>query len=150
MPQDAAKPARPSNRLRRFIGCLPLCFLGLAQLYHSAAAWAFLLPAGHPRPSLPPNPRPPMMRTEQARPIRLEDYRPPDWLVETVELDVSLDPTATRVRATLALKPNPQAAAPAPLVLDGDRLSLVSVKLDGNAMAADGYAATPDSLVIAQ
>ena len=35
------------------------------------------------------------MRTEEARPIRLEDYRPPDWLVETVELDVLLDPTAT-------------------------------------------------------
>src|SRR3954463_10844615 len=71
----------------------------------------------------------PMMRTEQARPIRLEDSRPPDWLVETVELDVSLDPTATRVRATLALKPNPKAAAAAPLVLDGDGLNLVSLKL---------------------
>ena len=33
------------------------------------------------------------MRTEQARPVRLEDYRPPDWLVETVDLDVSLHPT---------------------------------------------------------
>ena len=32
------------------------------------------------------------MRTEEARPVRLADYRPPDWLVETVELDVSLDP----------------------------------------------------------
>ena len=31
------------------------------------------------------------MRTEQSVPIRLEDYRPPDWLVETVDLDVSLD-----------------------------------------------------------
>ena len=47
------------------------------------------------------------MRTEQAHPVRLEDYRPPDWLVETVELDVSLHPTATTVRATLKLKPNP-------------------------------------------
>src|SRR6266508_6708150 len=46
------------------------------------------------------------MRTEEARPVRLEDYRPPDWLVETVELDVSLDPAATRVRATLMLAPN--------------------------------------------
>ena len=48
------------------------------------------------------------MRTEQARPVRLEDYRPPDWLVETVELDVSLHPTATMVRATLKLSPNPE------------------------------------------
>ena len=46
------------------------------------------------------------MRTEQARPVRLHDYSPPDWLVDTVELDVSLHPTATRVRARLALRPN--------------------------------------------
>ena len=46
------------------------------------------------------------MRTEEPRPIRLKDYRPPDWLIETVDLDVSLDPTATTVRATLKIKPN--------------------------------------------
>ena len=46
------------------------------------------------------------MRTEEHRPIRLQDYRPPDWLIETVHLDVSLDPTATTVRARLTLKPN--------------------------------------------
>ena len=62
------------------------------------------------------------MRTDTAQPIRLKDYRPPDWLVETVSLDVSLHPTETKVRATLALKPNPDAAA-APLVLDGDGLT---------------------------
>src|SRR5262245_66015563 len=55
------------------------------------------------------------MRTEQSVPIRLEDYRPPDWLVETVDLNVALDATATRVRAALRLKPNPKAAAAAPL-----------------------------------
>jgi aminopeptidase N len=54
------------------------------------------------------------MRTEEARPVRLEDYRPPDWLVETVELDVSLDPKATRVRAALRLKPGSNGGAPAP------------------------------------
>jgi aminopeptidase N len=29
------------------------------------------------------------MRTEQARPVRLQDYHPPDWLVETVHLAAS-------------------------------------------------------------
>ena len=76
------------------------------------------------------------MRTEEARPVRLEDYRPPDWLVETVELDVSLDPRATRVRATLELKPNGTGGAPARLTLDGDGLSLVALKLDGAALRA--------------
>jgi aminopeptidase N len=90
------------------------------------------------------------MRTEQARPIRLQDYRPPDWLVDTVALDIALDPKATHVRATLQVKPNPAAGAPAPLVLDGDGLNLVSLKLDGAAVPAERYVATPDNLTIAQ
>ena len=47
------------------------------------------------------------MRTEDAPLIRLEDYRPSDWLIDTVDLDVSLHPQKTRVRALLALRPNP-------------------------------------------
>ena len=52
------------------------------------------------------------MRTEEARPVRLEDYPRPDWLVETIDLQVNLHPTQTPVRATLKLKPNPAAGAP--------------------------------------
>jgi aminopeptidase N len=89
------------------------------------------------------------MRTEQARPVRLQDYRPPDWLVDTVHLDVSLHPTATKVRATLNLQPNP-GTSPAPLVLDGDGLNLSSVTLDGQPLAADAYVASPDRFTLAQ
>src|SRR5262249_40104527 len=88
------------------------------------------------------------MRTEEARPVRLEDYRPPNWLVNAVDLDVSLDKTATRVRARLALEPNPAGAAGAPLVLDGDGLTLASIKLDGKVLAADEYRATPDRFTL--
>src|SRR5262249_12956463 len=90
------------------------------------------------------------MRTEEARPVRLEDYRPPDWLVDTVELDVSLHPQETRVRATLALRPNGNGAAPAPLMLDGDGLKLAGLALDGAPLPAGHYAARPDRLPIAQ
>ncbi|HEY6832249.1 MAG TPA: aminopeptidase N [Pseudolabrys sp.] len=89
------------------------------------------------------------MRTDIAQPIRLKDYRQPDWLVETVSLDVSLHPTATKVRARLALKPNPQVPA-APLVFDGDGLSLVSLKIDGVAPGVDSYLVSPDQLTIPQ
>ncbi|HET7167437.1 MAG TPA: aminopeptidase N [Pseudolabrys sp.] len=89
------------------------------------------------------------MRTDTAQSIRLKDYRPPDWLVETVSLDVTLHPTAARIRATLALRPNPKSAS-APLILNGDGLSLISLKLDGTVMAPDSYVATPESLTIAQ
>ena len=90
------------------------------------------------------------MRTEQARPIRLENYRPPDWLVETVALDIALHPTRSRVRSKLKLKPNPQAASAAPLMLDGDELNLVSIKLDGKELNPDTFTATLDSLTIPQ
>jgi aminopeptidase N len=89
------------------------------------------------------------MRTEEPRPIRLEDYRPPDWLIETVELDVALHPTATRVRAKLHVRPN-RLGAPAPLVLDGDELTLHSIRLDGKPLPAESFVATPDRLTIAQ
>ncbi len=89
------------------------------------------------------------MRTDTTPLIRLKDYRPPDWLVDTVSLDVSLHPTQTKVRATLAFKPNPAAAA-APLVLDGDGLTLGALKLDGAVLAPESYVATPDSLTIPQ
>jgi aminopeptidase N len=90
-----------------------------------------------------------VMRTEEPRPARLKDYRPPDWLIETVDLDVSLDPTATIVRAKLRLKPN-NTAAPAPLVLDGDELKLRSLKLDGKPLPGESFLATPERLTIAQ
>ena len=41
-------------------------------------------------------------------------------------------------------------AAPAPLALDGDGLTLLSVKLDGAPLPSDHYIATPDKLTIPQ
>ena len=43
--------------------------------------------------------------------IRRLDYRPPAFLVDTVELTFDLAPEATRVSATLAFRRNPGAAA---------------------------------------
>ncbi len=89
------------------------------------------------------------MRTDIARAIRLKDYRQPDWLVETVALDFVLHPTGTRVHATLKLKPNPANPA-APVVLDGDGLTLKSLRIDGADVATGTYQATPDQLTIPQ
>ena len=88
------------------------------------------------------------MRTDTARPVRLKDYRPPDWLVDTVDLDVGLHPTKTRVRSTLVLRPNPKGRPEAPLVLDGDELTLVSVALDNVALTPDAFVATADGLTV--
>lgn len=89
-----------------------------------------------------------MLRDAEPQPVRLSDYRPPDWLVDTVHLDVRLHPTATRVVARLALRPNPDGRAGSPIVLDGDGLVLKAVALDGEPLAGTSYAASPESLTI--
>lgn len=81
------------------------------------------------------------MRTETPPIVRLEDYRPSDHLIDRVDLDVRLDPRDTRVTATLALRPNPLGRAGAPLVLDGDDLTLLALDLDGQALAPDAFRA---------
>ena len=82
------------------------------------------------------------------RPTRLADYRPPDFLVDTVDLDFDLDPAETRVAAHLALRRNPEAPADAPLRLDGDELELVSLALDGRPLAPGDYRLEPDGALV--
>jgi aminopeptidase N len=89
------------------------------------------------------------MRAEDPRPVRLSDYRPSDFLIDTVHLDVRLDPTATRVTARLAVRPNPAGRDNAALALDGDELNLVSAAIDGVPLAVDDLDVTPSSLTIA-
>ncbi|HST00881.1 MAG TPA: aminopeptidase N, partial [Usitatibacter sp.] len=88
------------------------------------------------------------MRDPEPQIIRLADYRSPKWLIETVDLDVRLHPSATRVVAKLRVRPNANGGDNGPLVLDGDELSLVNLTIDGETLGANSYAATPSSLTI--
>ena len=87
------------------------------------------------------------MRTDIAQPVRLADYRAPDFLIDTVDLDVQLMGAQTRVTAKLAIRRNPAGRAQAPLVLDGDELNPISVTLDGQALDL-AKVATPERLQI--
>ncbi len=67
------------------------------------------------------------------------DYRPPAFLVDTLDLTFDLDATVTRVTAKLAFRRNPEAApedSGAPLVLDGEQQQDVRVELDGQPLSA--------------
>ncbi len=88
------------------------------------------------------------MRTDECPMIRLEDYRPSDYLIDTVHLDIQLDPVATSVRALLSLRPNPAGVAGAPLQLDGDELSLVSLLINGTEADAAAYEVGPQGLTL--
>ncbi|AWN51860.1 aminopeptidase N [Methylobacterium sp. 17Sr1-1] len=82
--------------------------------------------------------------------VRLADYRPSDYLIDRVELDVRLHPTETRITATLALRPNPAGEPGAPLVLDGDELTLLAIALNGQPTGPGAIAVTPRSLTLHQ
>jgi len=63
--------------------------------------------------------------------IRREDYRPPAWFIPEVALDFDLDLTRTLVRSKLDVRRSKSAGAEEPLVLQGDDITPVSVKVDG-------------------
>ncbi len=83
------------------------------------------------------------------QPIYLKDYRPPDYLVGRVDLDVRLDPAVTEVTARLSVRRNPAAGdGQPPLVLDGQELELVGVRLDGETLGANRYSVDDEHLTI--
>ncbi|MGB6699396.1 MAG: aminopeptidase N, partial [Methylocella sp.] len=93
------------------------------------------------------------MRTDVAEPVRLKDYRVPDYLIDKVDLDVKLHPAATRVFARLAIRPNPSGRPSAALVLDGDGLFATKIALDGRDLDLFGTEAwngvvTPDRFTL--
>lgn len=82
-------------------------------------------------------------------PVYLKDYKVPDFLIDKVELDISLDPTGTVVKSNLTLYRNPLSEQRrAPLILDGDGLKLESVALNGRPLEKDEYEADDRRLVI--
>ncbi|MGH6871555.1 MAG: aminopeptidase N [Rhizomicrobium sp.] len=86
------------------------------------------------------------MRTEEPRAIALKDYRAPDFQISEIGLDFVLDPDATRVTATSKFRRHGPAGAP--LVLNGERMKLVSIAMDGKPLATGDYKLDDSSLTI--
>jgi aminopeptidase N len=82
------------------------------------------------------------------REIRLADYAPPDFLIDTVDLRFDLDEAATTVVARLTVRRNPAAPADAPLHLDGEALTLVRLTCNGEALAPGDYHTVKGGLTI--
>ncbi|HSH43323.1 MAG TPA: aminopeptidase N, partial [Arenicellales bacterium] len=78
--------------------------------------------------------------------VRLEDYRPPEFLIDHVDLVFRLDPGNTRVKSRLSCRRN--GSHDLPLRLDGEELELLSVSLDGRELGAGDYALADDFLTI--
>jgi aminopeptidase N len=87
------------------------------------------------------------MRTDTPQEIFRTDYTPPNFLVETVDMGFDLDPVATRVASRLQLTRNP-AGAGADIVLHGEALELVQLRMNGKLLGKRDYRLTEESLRI--
>lgn len=89
------------------------------------------------------------MTTDEPRAVKLADYRPSAFLIDTVDLDIQLDPERTRVSARLRLRRNPKCSEPTvSLSLDGELLDLQRLAIDGRDVALTDYAVTDTGLTI--
>ncbi|MGV7209682.1 aminopeptidase N [Oxalobacteraceae bacterium A2-2] len=90
------------------------------------------------------------MRTDSTPPtiLRLE-YQPPSYLVDTVELGFDLDPARTIVANRITLHHNPESAS-RDIVLQGEDIELVQLRLNGKLLAAGDYTLEGTVLTIPQ
>lgn len=81
-----------------------------------------------------------------SQPTRLQDYRPPPFTIDTVNLDFRLDPQASRVTAALVMRR--QTGRDEPLILAGGDLTLLRLLLDGAELPAEQFDVTANQLIV--
>jgi aminopeptidase N len=86
------------------------------------------------------------MRTETPPNVRLQDYQPFPFTIRQANLTFRLHPTAARVVSRLEIARIGDSSAP--LRLDGEKLSLKAVRLNGRALGPNEYQLEPERLTI--
>ncbi|WP_455201883.1 aminopeptidase N [Kaarinaea lacus] len=90
-----------------------------------------------------------MAKDPQApRTIYLSEYKPTDYLIETVDLNFDLHETATRVKSKLGVKRREGVSASQPLVLHGEDLVLKSVAINNHTLADSEFQVSEEQLII--
>ena len=84
--------------------------------------------------------------TQNATTFR-KDYTPPSFWVDTVEMGFDLDPDSTRVATRSVLKRNPESTEK-DLVLFGESLKLIQIRLNGQKLPRTAYQIDQQSLRI--
>ncbi len=87
------------------------------------------------------------MRTDNAAAIHRHDYTSPAYLVDTIDIGFDLDPAETRVAARTVLHRHPDSRS-RDLVLHGEEIELVALRLNGKALSRRQYRREPGQLVI--
>ena len=86
------------------------------------------------------------MKTDLPQSFRRLEYRPPIYTFDQVELDIALDPARTIVKSKIEVLPGKSYEPGAPLVLVGQELEFVSLRINGEAHRH--FELTPETLTI--
>jgi aminopeptidase N len=78
------------------------------------------------------------MRTDTPQAIYRQDYTPPSYLVDTVELGFDLDPARTIVANRMTMRRNPDSAQ-REIELYGEDIELVALRLNGKTLGKRDY-----------
>jgi len=84
------------------------------------------------------------MKTDLPQSFRRLEYRPPNYTLGQVELDIALDPARTIVKSRIEVLPGKSHEAGTPLVLQGQELEFVSLRINGEAHRH--FELTPETL----
>ena len=79
----------------------------------------------------------------------LKDYKPSDFMVESINLTIELNEDLTLVTNEMKIKRAPEAKKSAPLILDGNNQELLSVQLDSKDLEKYKYKLDEQHLTIA-
>lgn len=89
--------------------------------------------------------------TDKPEPVYLKDYRPSDYLIDTVDLQIELEEEKACIFTQLSVRRNPDIDPhQRPLVLDGEELKLVSVAINQKPLTENEYQETAEGLIIHQ
>jgi len=87
------------------------------------------------------------MRTDTAATLHRQDYAPPTFRVDTIDIGFDLDPKATRVAARTVLQRNRQSSS-RELVLHGEDLNLIALRMNGRTLSKRHYRLSGGTLII--
>ena len=89
------------------------------------------------------------MKTQTPQTIYLKDYKPPEFLINTVDLQIDLAEEWTTVKAQLNVQKNSASSENSKtLVLNGQKMELLAVSLDNIELTQDQYQVDESKLTI--
>lgn len=88
------------------------------------------------------------IQQSQPTPIYRKDYKAPEFIIDSVRLNFNIIGADEVLVVNIMQMQRAKKGSITPLILDGEAMELLSVKLDDKTLPTDAYAITPETLTI--